>query len=120
METGVLRASLVRRRPQEGSVLVSKASIFPRSSLLGAGQLGFWEAGKGGWINWVKGYKRGQFTDNLGPRWTNPVTSGGSQVSGRGYKGELEGMQGEQEEQGGMRHIYMQRNMCARVIELLE
>ncbi len=34
---------------------ISRASIFPRSSLLGAGQLGFWEAGKGGWVNWVKG-----------------------------------------------------------------
>ncbi len=37
----------------------------------------------------MRGYKRGQSTDNLGPKWTNPVTSGGSQVSGRGHKGEL-------------------------------
>jgi hypothetical protein len=27
------------------------------------------------------GSKGEQFTDNLGPRWTIPVTSGGSQVS---------------------------------------
>ncbi len=56
--------------------------------MLGAGQLGFWEVG-GGWVNWVKGYKRGQFTSNLRGRRTNPVTSGGSQVSGRRLKGEL-------------------------------
>jgi hypothetical protein len=28
----------------------SKSGIFPRSSLLGAGQLGFWEFGKGGTV----------------------------------------------------------------------
>jgi hypothetical protein len=28
----------------------SKSGIVPRSSLLGAGQLGFWEVGKGGTI----------------------------------------------------------------------
>jgi hypothetical protein len=82
-------------------VLDSKASIFPRSSLLGTGQLGL-GGGKGGWVNWVKGYKRGQFADNLGPRWTNPVTSGGSQVSGRGHKGELvKGTRGARGAKGG-------------------
>jgi hypothetical protein len=39
----------------------------------------------------VKGYKRGQFTSNLRGRRTIPVTSGGSQVSGRGHKKELAG-----------------------------
>jgi hypothetical protein len=67
---------------------ISRASIFPRSSLLGAGQLGLWKW-EGGWVNWVKGYKRGQFTSNLRGRRINPVTSGGSQPSGRGHKGEL-------------------------------
>ncbi len=32
----------------------SKSGIVPRSSLLGAGQLGFWGSWKG-WENWVKG-----------------------------------------------------------------
>ncbi len=38
------------RRPREGSVPHSKSGIVPRSSLLGAGQLGFGEFGKGGTI----------------------------------------------------------------------
>jgi hypothetical protein len=36
--------------------------------------------------------KRGQFTSNLRGRWTIPVTTGGCQVSGRGYKGEQRGI----------------------------
>jgi hypothetical protein len=32
------------------AVPYSKSGIVPRSSLLGAGQLGFWEVGKGGTI----------------------------------------------------------------------
>jgi hypothetical protein len=54
------------------------------------GILGIWV----GRVNWVKGSKRGQFTSNLRGRWTIPVTTGGSQVSGigvqRGDKGEPE------------------------------
>ncbi len=79
---------------------------------------------KGGWVNWVEGCKRGQFTNNLGPRWTIPVTSGGSQVSGRGHKGELEGVQGEQGEQKGMRHVYTlmqcvcQSDCTARMVDI--
>jgi hypothetical protein len=34
----------------EVTVPHSKSGIVPRSSLLGAGQLGFWEIGKGGTI----------------------------------------------------------------------
>ncbi len=50
----------------------------------------------GGWVNWVRGSKWGQFTSNLRGRWTIPVTSGGSQVckwkeTQRGDKGELAG-----------------------------
>jgi hypothetical protein len=40
----------IQRRPREGSVPHSKSGIVPRSSLLGAGQLGFWEGGEGGVI----------------------------------------------------------------------
>ncbi len=51
------------------------------------GVLGIWV----GRVNWVRGSKRGQFTSNLRGRWTIPVTTGGSQVSGvrvqRGEKG---------------------------------
>jgi hypothetical protein len=35
------------------------------------------------------GYKQGQFTSNLREGRAVLVTSGGSQVSGKGYKGEL-------------------------------
>ncbi len=38
----------------------SKSGIVPRSSLLGAGQLGFWEVGKGGTIGNSKGSKGNQ------------------------------------------------------------
>ncbi len=46
------------------------------------GVLGIWE----GWVNWVKGSKWGQFTSDLRGRWTIPVTTGGSQVSGKGIQ----------------------------------
>ncbi len=36
------------------SVPHSESGVVPMSSLLGVGQLGFWEVGKGGTI-WVKG-----------------------------------------------------------------
>jgi hypothetical protein len=51
---------------------------------LGSGKsekgLGFWKGGQKG----AMGNKGEQFTDNLGPRWTIPVTTGGCQVSRRG------------------------------------
>jgi hypothetical protein len=50
---------------------------------LGSGKseegLGFWRGGHKG----TMGNEGEQFTDNLGPRWTIPVTTGGSQVSRR-------------------------------------
>jgi hypothetical protein len=66
--------------------------------------LGFWEFG-GGRV-WVKGWDRGgQFTSNLRPRWTDPVTAGGFQVSRKGPKGEAKGnLQGEIKARG-MRHV---------------
>ncbi len=54
--------------------------------------------------------KRGQFTSNLRGRWTIPITTGGCQVSGRGYKRGHEGVQGDnskgQGKQVGVRHVY--------------
>ena len=35
---------------RRGVFWIARAGIFPRSSLLGAGQLGFWEFGKGGTV----------------------------------------------------------------------
>ncbi len=75
--------------------------------MLGAGQLGFREAG-GGVGQLGEGYKRGQFTSNLRGRRTIPVTSGGSQVSGRGHKGELvKGARGARGTRGDAPCIYV-------------
>ncbi len=41
------------------------------------GGLGIWRGGYEG----AMGDKREQFTSNLGPRWTIPITTGGCQVS---------------------------------------
>jgi hypothetical protein len=41
------------------------------------GGLGIWRGGYRG----AMGDKREQFTSNLGPRWTIPITTGGCQVS---------------------------------------
>jgi hypothetical protein len=74
------------------SVLDTKSQNIPDFVVVrhgAGGVLGSW--GGGGWVNWVKGSKWGQFTSNLRGRWTIPVTSGGSQVSGRGHKGEAKG-----------------------------
>jgi hypothetical protein len=54
-----------------------------------------------GWANWVTGRKWGQFTSYLRGRWTIPVTTGGSQVSGVRDKGEPIGSQ--KGSQGGAR-----------------
>jgi hypothetical protein len=67
---------------------IARAGIIPRSSLLGAGQLGFWEFGKGGTVGWRVGQIGSVYTSNLRRRWTIPVTAGGCQVSERGSKGE--------------------------------
>ncbi len=73
------------------SVLDTKSQNIPEVVVVRRGVggiLGIWE----GWVNWVKGSKWGQFTSNLRGRWTIPVITGGSQVSGmgiqRGDKGE--------------------------------
>ncbi len=77
--------------------------------------MGFWEfGGEGqlgeGWGKW------GQFTSNLRPRWTIPVTAGGCQVSGRGHKGETkDSQQGEGKSKGNapckyMTVLFMRRN----------
>ncbi len=86
-------------RPWEGSVPHSESGVVPMSSLLGVGQLGFWEVGMGeqlgeGWGKW------GQSTSNLRRGRTVPVTAGGRQVSEGEHKGEQKGQQGEQGELG--------------------
>ncbi len=48
--------------------------------------LGIWRGGYKG----AMGDKREQFTSNLGPRWTIPITTGGCQVSKK--KGLAEGI----------------------------
>jgi hypothetical protein len=58
----------------------SKSGLVPRSSLSGAGQLGFWETGEGGTMGEGWG-KWGQFISTLRRRRTIPVTAGGCQVS---------------------------------------
>ncbi len=72
---------------------IARAGIFPRSSLLGAGQVGFWEFGRGGSTGEGWG-ERGQFTSNLRGRWTIPITTGGCQVSRGGCKGNTKGCKG--------------------------
>ncbi len=86
---------------------IARAGIFPRSSLLGAGQLGF--RGLGGVGQLGEGWgKWGQFTSNLRRRWTIPVTAGGCQVSRRGHKGGAKGsQQGEEKTRGIAPCIYV-------------
>ncbi len=76
-----------------------------------AGQLGV------GWGKW------GQFTSNLRGRWTIPITTGGCQVSGRGHKGEHEGVQGDngkgQGKQVGVCHVYAMY-ICNRIVCAME
>ncbi len=78
------------------------------------GILGIWV----GRVNWVRGSKWGQFTSYLRGRWTIPVTTGGSQVSGvrvqRGGKGEPRGSKGK------CAMYICKRDVCVRVIEPLE
>jgi hypothetical protein len=70
--------------------------------LEGVGQLGE------GWGKW------GQFTSNLRPRWTIPVTAGGCQVSERGHKGETKGsQQGEGKSKGNWAMYICNHIVCA-------
>jgi hypothetical protein len=75
---------------------IARAGIFPRSSLLGAGSLGCGNLERVGQLGEGWG-KWGQFTSNLRGRWTIPVTTGGRQVSRRGYKGDTKGSKGDQQ-----------------------
>jgi hypothetical protein len=82
---------------------IARAGIFPRSSLLGAGQVGFREFGEGGQLGEGWG-KQGQFTSNLRGRWTITVTTRGCQVIRREHKGDTKGIQrGAKENQQGVR-----------------
>ncbi len=59
-----------------GCVLI-KSTLGPGKTQRG------WRMGKGG-AHGSNGGQRGQFTSNLGLRWTIPVTAGGCQVSRNG------------------------------------
>ncbi len=86
---------------------IARAGIFPRSSLLAAGQLGFWEFGKGGTVGWRVGqigsvYKQPETeVDDSCHSWRVPSKWKGTQ---RGSKGEP--ARGEKK-QGELRHVYM-------------
>jgi hypothetical protein len=75
--------------------------------LLGAGQLGFWEAG-GGVGQLGEGVQTGSVYRQSGTEvdksrhiWREPSKWKGTQ------RGASKGVQGEQGEQGGMRHVYI-------------
>jgi hypothetical protein len=72
-------------------VLDIKSQYIPEVVVVRRGETGVWGAGKGGVGQLGGRYKRGQFTSNLRRRRAVPVTSGGSQVSGRGHKGGRKG-----------------------------
>jgi hypothetical protein len=67
---------LEKLHPEQGtsSVPDSRRRIVPEVVLVRRWVIGFWEFG-GGRV-WGKGWgKGGQFTSNLRPRWTYPVTA---------------------------------------------
>jgi hypothetical protein len=82
---GLLAQSFSPRTPFV-SVLDIKSQYIPEVVVVRRGAIGVWGAGEGGVGQLGGGYKRGQFTSNLRRGRAVPVTSGGSQVSGRGHK----------------------------------
>ncbi len=105
------------KQSYEVNVLDTKSQNIPEVVVVRRGVggiLGIWV----GRVNWVKGSKWGQFTSNLRGRWTIPVTTGGSQVSGKGIqrrdKGEPKGSK------GNCAMYICKRDVCARVTEPLE
>jgi hypothetical protein len=96
----------VSHKPLTSLFRIARVGIFPRSSLLGAGQVGSGNLGGVGQLG--EGWsKRGQFTSNLRGRWTIPITTGGCQVSRREHKGVQRKTSKGWEKQVGMRHVYM-------------
>jgi hypothetical protein len=74
-----------------------------------------WGSGNLEGEGWVRGGTReGQFTSNLRPRWTIPVTAGGFQVSRGGTKGKKGTWQGEIKARGNAPCIIVHCN-CVRV-----
>ncbi len=61
-----------------------------------------------GWGEW------GQFTSNLRPRWTIPVTAGGCQVSRSGTKGEKGELARGSKSKGNAPCIIVHCNSCPR------
>ncbi len=90
----------------------TKASIVPRSSLLGAGQLGFWEAGKGGVDQLGEGVQMGSVyrqpgteVDNSRHIWREPSKWKGTQ------RGASKGCQGSKGNKGDAPCTYVNA-MC--------
>jgi hypothetical protein len=100
----------------------SKSGNIPEVIIVRRGQLGFWEFGKGGTVGWRVGqvgsvYKQPETeVDDSCHSWKVPSKWKGTQ---RGHKREARGnLQGEQGEQGEMRHVYIWLYcMCWRMIE---
>ncbi len=86
--------------------------------MLGAGQLGFWEVGRGGWVNRVKGVQTGSVykqpereEDNSCHIWREPSKWKGTQ------RGASKGSKGSK---GKCAMYIRKRDVCARVIEPLK
>ena len=117
---------LGRQKEEKGNCSGHQEPEYSRGRLCKA--LGSWGSGnlegRGGYIGkgWV--YKEGVGQDgsvisNLGPEVDIPVTAGGSQVSGRVYKGSERGIEkgargiskGKKRARG-LRHVYCNLFMC--------
>ncbi len=86
---------------------ITRAGIFPRSSQKALGSWGFGNLEGGGqlgegWDKW------GQFTSNLRPRWTIPVTARRVPSKQKGIQGGDKGEPARGDKKPGeLRHVYM-------------
>ncbi len=71
------------------NVLDIKSQYIPEVVVVRRGAVGVLGGGRGGVGQLGEGIQTGSVYSSLRGRRTIPVTSGGSQVSGRGHKGEL-------------------------------
>ncbi len=117
MGAGVLRATLIQRRPLEGSVLDVKSQYIPEVVVVRRGAIGVWGAGKGGGsTGW--GVKSGSVHKQPEERkgsschiWREPSKWKGTR---KGKKGGLtEGARGAR----GIAPSICKHDVCARVIE---
>jgi hypothetical protein len=96
---------------------ISRASIFPRSSLLGAGQLGFWEV-RGGVGQLGEGVQTGSVYKQPEREEDNSCHIGREPSKWKGtQRGASRGSKGSK---GKCAMYIRKRNVCARVIEPLE